>query len=38
MTFRSRITHAFVNGALAWNNGRFAEEPLGMALEFDRSA
>ena len=38
MTFRSRITHAFVNGALAWNNGRFAEKPLGMALEFDRSA
>ena len=38
MTFRSRITHAFVNGALAWHNGRFAEKPLGMALEFDRSA
>ena len=38
MTFRSRITHAFVNGALAWNNGRFAEKPLGMALEFDRPA
>ena len=37
MTFRSRITHAFVNGALAWHNGRFAEKPLGMALEFDRS-
>ena len=37
MTFRSRITHTFVNGVLAWGDGRFAEEPAGVALEFDRS-
>ena len=36
MTFRSRITHTFVNGVLAWQDGRFAEDSRGMALEFAR--
>ena len=37
ITFRSRITHTFINGHLAFENGRFHAVPLGQALEFDRA-
>ena len=36
MTFRTRVTHTFVNGELAYENGRFADQPLGQALTFER--
>ncbi len=32
-TFRSRVTHTFVNGLLVYENGRFDEGATGMALE-----
>lgn len=35
-TFRSRVTHTFVNGHLAFNNGIFEETLKAMRLEFDR--
>ena len=35
-TFRSRIRHTFVNGALAFDQGRFDEDVRGRALEFVR--
>ena len=35
-TFKSTITHTFVNGTLVYNNGNFIEERKGMALTFDR--
>ena len=36
ITFRSRITHTFVNGEPAFVNGRFHDRPLGVALAFER--
>jgi len=33
--FRARITHTFVNGHLAWENGHFDESRKGMRLLFD---
>ena len=33
--FRSAVTHTWVNGNLAYNNGIFNENPCGMALEFE---
>ena len=35
-TFRSRITHTFVNGHLAYENGNFSEERNARRLTFDR--
>ncbi|HLT51186.1 MAG TPA: dihydroorotase [Arenibacter sp.] len=35
-TFRSKITHTFVNGHLAYENGRFSEERNAMRLTFNR--
>lgn len=35
-TFRSRITHTFVNGHLVFENGRFPAAPPGQALTFSR--
>lgn len=35
-TFSSRVTHTFVNGHLAYENGRFSEEKFGERLLFDR--
>ncbi|MCY3622736.1 MAG: dihydroorotase [Gammaproteobacteria bacterium] len=35
-TFRSRITHTFVNGNLAYVDGRLHDVPMGVALEFAR--
>ena len=35
-TFRSRITHTFVNGHLAFERGTFHDAPPGVALEFTR--
>jgi len=32
--FRSKVTHTWVNGHLAYENGRFNESERGMALEF----
>ena len=37
-TFRSRIRHTFVNGALAFDQGRFDEDVRGQALQFERNA
>lgn len=34
--FRSKITHTFVNGHLAYENGKFASVPHGRRLTFDR--
>jgi len=34
--FHSRVTHTFVNGRLAYNNGVFDESVRGMPLSFDR--
>ena len=34
--FKSRITHTFVNGHLAYENGKFSEKPMGMRLTFER--
>ncbi|HEA21001.1 hypothetical protein LCGC14_0857360 [marine sediment metagenome] len=35
-TFRSKITHTFVNGHLAYNNGKFSEERHAKRLTFNR--
>lgn len=35
-TFRGRVTHTFVSGQLAYENGRFDEGVRGRALEFAR--
>lgn len=35
-TFRSRITHTFVNGALVYNNFKFLETRAGKRLTFNR--
>jgi dihydroorotase len=35
-TFKSRITHTFVNGQLVYHNFNFKEKPMGMRLLFDR--
>ena len=35
-TFRARVTHTFVSGQLAYENGRFDEGVCGRALEFAR--
>lgn len=35
-TFKSRITHTFVNGHLAYENGTFSEKPNGQRLTFNR--
>lgn len=35
--FRSQVTHTFVNGHLAYQNGQFNESQLGQRLAFDRS-
>ncbi len=36
LTFRSRITHTFVNGHLAYENGSFSTERKAKRLTFDR--
>ena len=36
-TFRSRITHTFVNGHLAFSDGEVQDVPMGKALEYARS-
>ena len=35
-TFHSKITHTFVNGKLAFENGKVAEQKHGERLLFDR--
>jgi len=35
-TFSSKVTHTFVSGHLAYNEGAFNESQKGMRLEFDR--
>lgn len=35
-TFRSKITHTFVNGHLAYENGNFSQERKAMRLTFNR--
>lgn len=35
-TFKSRVTHTFVNGNLVWNNGLIEAAPSGMRLNFCR--
>ena len=35
-TFRSRITHTFVNGNLAFADGRLQDATSGVALEYAR--
>lgn len=35
-TFRSKITHTFVNGHLAYENGHFSQERKAMRLTFNR--
>ena len=35
-TFNSNITHTFINGHLAYKNGKFNEEKKGMRLKFSR--
>lgn len=35
-TFRSRITHTFVNGNLAFTDGQLQDVPMGAALQFAR--
>lgn len=37
-TFRSRISHTFVNGHLAYENGRLSSQRHGKRLTFDREA
>ncbi len=34
VTFRSRVTHTWVNGVLVFNRGRFDESVKGMRLTF----
>ncbi|GAB1405204.1 Allantoinase [anaerobic digester metagenome] len=36
-TFHSKITHTFVGGHLAWNNGKFDETKTGTRLIFNRN-
>lgn len=36
VTFRSRVTHTFVNGRIAFENGKISESKKGQRLEFDR--
>lgn len=36
-TFKSKVTHTFVNGNLVYNSGTFAEDHRGMRLTFDRN-
>lgn len=36
MTFHSKVTHTFVNGHLAYENGQFSDERKGERLLFDR--
>lgn len=36
ISLKSRVTHTFVNGNLAYDNGAFDESKMGKALEFDR--
>ncbi len=36
-TFHSKITHTFVSGHLAYDNGEFDESKMGERLQFDRS-
>ncbi len=35
-TFQSKVTHTFVNGHLAYENGNFSAERYGKRLTFDR--
>ena len=35
-TFRSRVTHTFVNGNLGFADGRLQDVPMGVAIEFSR--
>ncbi|MDY0078162.1 MAG: dihydroorotase [Bacteroidales bacterium] len=35
-TFSHRITHTFINGELAYENGKFKEDTKGMRLQFNR--
>ena len=35
-TFRSRVTHTFVNGNLAFADGQLQDVPMGVALQFAR--
>ena len=35
-TFKSRITHTFVNGHLVYNNFKFSDEMPGQQIKFDR--
>ncbi|GGP05687.1 dihydroorotase [Cloacibacterium rupense] len=35
-TFQSQITHTFINGNLAYENGKFSEEKFGERLLFER--
>lgn len=35
-TFTHRITHTFINGELAYENGKFKEDVKGMRLQFNR--
>lgn len=35
-TFKSKVTHTFVNGQLVYDNGQFISDKKGMALTFDR--
>lgn len=35
-TFRSRVTHTFVNGNLAFTDGQLQDVPMGAALQFAR--
>ena len=35
-SFKSRITHTFVNGHLAYENGNFSQERKAMRLTFNR--
>ncbi|MCF8447823.1 MAG: dihydroorotase [Bacteroidia bacterium] len=35
-TFHSKVTHTFVNGHLAYENGQLSESELGMRLKFNR--
>ena len=36
VTFNSMVTHTFVNGKLAYCNGKFAKEKYGLRLTFNR--
>jgi hypothetical protein len=36
-TFRSKIKKVFVNGVLAFDEGKTKERPAGMRLKFDKT-